>query len=66
MCITRYLFHRPLHLSARFQQSLDEPAEPACPTPRATRPTLPMAIAVLIALLALDLVVTVLIATGLH
>jgi hypothetical protein len=71
MCITRYLFHRPLHLSARFQQSLEpaaraEPAEPACPTPRATRPTLPMAIAALIAFLALDLVVTVLVATGLH
>ena len=71
LCITRYLFHRPLHLTARFQQS-PEPAarvetdEPACSTPRVSRPTLPMAIAVLIAFLALDLVVTVLIATGLH
>ncbi|HVS43645.1 MAG TPA: hypothetical protein VMU20_15440 [Candidatus Dormibacteraeota bacterium] len=58
-------------MSARFQPSpepaaLVEPAEPACTAPPASRPTLPMAIAVLIAFLALDLVVTVLIATGLH
>jgi hypothetical protein len=71
LSVTRYTFHRPLHQSARHQPGPQtaapvEPAEPACASTGAWRPSLPLAIAVVIAFLAADLVLTVLIATGLH
>ena len=71
LSVTRYTFHRPLHLSARHQRS-PEPAapvehtDPECRSPHARLHSLPLAIAVVIAFLAADLVLTVLIATGLH
>ncbi|HEX6493323.1 MAG TPA: hypothetical protein VF112_07410 [Candidatus Dormibacteraeota bacterium] len=74
LSITRYTFHRPLHLSARHRPApyvvlrpeRDGAAEPACSPSTGSRPSLALAIAVVIALLAVDLVVTVLVATGLH
>lgn len=70
--VSRYTFHRPLHRSARHrpsaaaQERLVGPDAPP-PSPARILPvSLPLAIAVLVAFLAANLVLTVLVATGLH
>jgi hypothetical protein len=74
LSVTRYAFHRPLHLRARHQPTpvvverpeWAEPAEPACSSAAGALHSLPLAIAWVIAFVAANLVLTVLIATGLH
>jgi hypothetical protein len=68
--IARYGFHRPVHRSARHRRlpvpaHLRRPSRDAHHTV-APSPALSTAIAAVIALLAVDLVLTVLIAVGLH
>ena len=70
--VTAYRFHRPLHRRVRHRPRAEVGERlvgrdvPPTASPRTLSVSLPLAIAVLVAFLAANLVVTVLIATGLH
>jgi hypothetical protein len=70
--VSRYTFHRPMHRSARHRRrtvNVERPVEPDPPPaalPRNLPVSLPLAIAVLVAFVAANLVLTVLVAAGLH